>query len=163
LGDNGSRAVVLFGIRYGTGLEQETIMSMATAGTPVTVQRVEDAGHAYELAALEYRLRVQLERGDGLYRRMRTAEDDLEAFRRRVAEAIMEKAEEKGWCSEAEEFVDDLGLGEYIEEEVNVQVSFQVSVTRRGRSEPDQDAIDAAAIDYIRNQMDSNDWQVTEY
>lgn len=83
-----------------------------------------------------------------------------EAFRRKVAEDIMTKAEEKNWCDEAEEFIDDLGLSEYITTDVDVEVSFVVAVERRGRQEPTQDDIDAAAISYIRHSMDATDWRV---
>lgn len=94
------------------------------------------------------------------YRNLNNA---YEAFRREVAEKLMEKAEEKGWCEEAEEFIEDeLGLGEFLERDVDVAVSFTVTVSTRGRRAPDQDAVDEACIDYVREQMGSDDWRVND-
>jgi hypothetical protein len=98
-------------------------------------------------------------RGDAL----RRVQGEFQAFRRMVAEKLMEKAEEKRWCEEAEKFIDEeLGLGEFIEKTVDVNVSFTVSVQVRGRQEPEQDAVDEACIDYVRHRLDSDDWQVSD-
>lgn len=91
----------------------------------------------------------------------RNLNNRFEEFRREVAEKLMEKAEEKGWCEEAEEFIEEeLGLGEFLDRDVDVHVSFTVTVNTRGRRSPDQDAVDEACRDYIAGRMDSDDWRV---
>lgn len=142
-------------------------------GTVETTQ-VTDLGHAWDLAHAEAvgrdALRVlnaSQQRWDeerrGLAVRINKLADDHEAFRRMVAEKLMEKAEEKRWCEEAEEFIDEeLGLGEFIEKTVDIDVSFTVSVQTRGRQEPDQYEVDEACIDYVRTRLNFSDWQVSD-
>lgn len=148
-------------------------------GTVESTQ-VTDPGHAWDLAIMEAAHREYVtasdqaiescgariaELQDTMARRgvdYRNLNNRFEEFRREVAEKLMEKAEEKRWCEEAEEFIEELGLGEFLDRDVDVHVSFTVTVNTRGRRSPDQDAVDEACIDYVRERMGSDDWRVSD-
>lgn len=140
------------------------------ADFPATL--IVDVAAAWEMATLEASYRSALARSERMrdeWQRQFQAQNqaavnaaaELENFRKTVAEAIMAEAIKRNWCDDAEEFLDDLGLIDYVTSDVTVRVSFDITVRRTGR-DIDQDDVDSAAIDYIRREMGFDDWEVLE-
>lgn len=125
---------------------------------------VTDAGTAWDLAHLEAGFRRQLAHLDSVAthhaRRANEAMEGLEAFRRKVVERAIEEKERRGWCSELEEILDDLGLGEFVTREMDVDISFTVTIENCPADGPTQAQVDEAAISFIRHHLGSDHWTI---
>lgn len=90
------------------------------------------------------------------------AERELAEFRRKVAERMMQEARDRDWCGEFERIMEEFDLEEFMVKDHEVRVEFTVTVAGNWRDGPDSGDVDEAAINYIRQQMMSSDWEVTE-
>lgn len=128
---------------------------------PEATTQILDPGTAWDMADMERRYRSAQANVRAVADRHLKAERELEAFKRDLCEKALDYADEYGLCNKVEAFLTDkMDLGEYLQRDVDVEVTFTVTVKTIGRNEPDHDDVAEAAAEYLRYQFGETDWQV---
>ncbi len=133
-----------------------------------TTGQISDVGTAWAMAEMESCIRAQSVNLDAAMESIRThaadarkAQAALELFKQNLCEKALECAEENGLCDRVERFLDEeMGLGEYLRNDVDVKIEFTVSVSRIGRRDPDEEDIEAAVRDYLSHGLGYGDYEV---
>lgn len=95
-----------------------------------------------ELEGLRTEVRLQRERANTQANRADQAVRELQAFKNRVVEVGAEAAENHDWCAVYDEIMSDLGLpGRVRSFEVEVKVSYQVTVSVEATSQDDAETV----------------------